>query len=175
MVTFDGPNLLIIVDSGETSLDFRNDVYSDWKEWVKDSLAANASFPEAISNIGGDSLPEEGQFVGTTFFLENDWRMRSWEGNHSLTIFGNAFTRTGDPLFVNTLGAYTVQINLRTSTLPETFVLPSVQGASTIDSADLINIADEVWDEIIDSDRGQTAREKVRKIRSSTQNFALDD
>ena len=43
-VTFDGPNKIIIVNEGVTELDFREDVYSNWKEWLKDPNQQNPEY-----------------------------------------------------------------------------------------------------------------------------------
>ena len=115
-VTFDGPNKLIIVNEGITDLDFRTDVYSNWKEW---SLARdNSKFLAAISVVGGDPLPGA-RILGSTFFLENGWRLRSWEGDHILTIVGNIFTREGEDPVLPPLGDFKVTVNFSTSSLVE--------------------------------------------------------
>ena len=195
-VTFDGPNKLILVNYGETELDFREDVYSNWKEWIKDPTLQNAQYEPAISVIGGDPLPGD-RALGTTFFLTNGWRMRTWEGDHELTVTGNVFTEEGDSLFIKTLEGWTITINLNTSTLVET-ILPTIsidqgtvdgiasavwnneiQGSDTgltlLNSiiSDIAGIPDNVWDEIIDSTKNQTAREKLRQIATKTQDIAL--
>jgi hypothetical protein len=133
-VTFDGPNRLILVNAGETSIDFREDVYSAWKEWLRDpNHKENGGYSPAISVTGGDPLPGSRQ-LGTTYFLENDWRMRTWEGDHSLTVTGNIFTRSGIPVFVPTLLPWTITINLNTSTLVETLLAESAVSAADIAS-----------------------------------------
>jgi hypothetical protein len=193
-VTFDGPNKLILVNAGETELDFRTDVYSNWKEWL--TTRDNAKYDEAVTVIGGDPLPGQ-RVLGTTFFLDNGWRMRTWEGNHELTVTGNVFTTEGDPIFVPTLEAWTITINLNTSTLVEALVpetnLNSTDIAAVVSSvwnnniqgqnsalailnsivADIGSIPDNVWDEIIDATKNQTAREKLRRIATKTQDIAL--
>jgi len=194
-VTFDGVNKLILVNYGETSLDFKEDVYSNWKEWIADPTLQNAQYETAISAVGGDPLPGD-RALGTTFFLENGWRMRTWEGDHELTVTGNVFTRTGVSLFVPTLESWTITINLNTSTLVET-ILPSLSlGADDIAAvADatwaetlsgtsagdrlialataLANVDQDVWDYIIDSDKSQSAGDKLKKIATKTQDIAL--
>lgn len=121
-VTFDGPNRLILINQGETNIDFKEDVYSAWKEWLRHPHhQENGGYAPAISVIGGDPLPGSRQ-LGTTYFLINGWRMRTWEGNHELTVNGNVFTREGVPVFVPTLNPWTITINLTTSTLVETVV-----------------------------------------------------
>jgi len=189
-VTFDGPNKIIIVNEGVTELDFRIDVYSAWKEWILDPTQVNAKWEEAVSAVGGDPLPGD-RLLGTSYFLENGWRMRTWEGDHELTVTGNAFTREGDSLFVPTLNPWTITINLNTSTIVET-ILPETSltagdissiaaavWAEQISGTDtavdlLLAIPDNVWDEIIDVDKNYTAREKLKRIATKIQDIALD-
>jgi hypothetical protein len=137
-VTFDGPNKLILVNAGETDLDFRLDVYSNWKEWVHSPNHNNSKYDEAISVVGGDPLPGN-RVLGSTFFLENGWRFRTWDGDHILTVTGNLFTREGDDPFVDTIQNVKVTINLNTSTLVETIETGVLLGLNT--QAQI----DEVW------------------------------
>jgi len=115
-VTFDGPNRLILINEGETDIDFREDVYSNWKEWLL--TRTNSQFLEAISVVGGDPLPGS-RILGSTFFLENGWKIRSWEGDHILTITGNVFARDGSDPVLPPLGDFKVTVNFNTSTLVE--------------------------------------------------------
>jgi hypothetical protein len=138
-VTFDGVQKLIIVDNGVTELDVKVDLYSDWKEWVL--VGDNAKYLIALSAIGGDPISPT-RFLGSTFFLENDWKIRPYEGTHDLTISGNLFTRTGDPATIPTLGNYNVSVNLSTSNLIDTV---STSGSSGPTAS---SIADEVWDKL---------------------------
>lgn len=200
-VTFDGPNKIIIVNEGVTELDFKTDVYSAWKEWILDPTQINAKWVEAISVVGGDPLPGARQ-LGTTFFLENGWRMRTWEGNHELTVTGNAFTREGVSLFVPTLNPWTITINLNTSTLVET-IIPTVSlteadiaavaaASATATAAEvpdavwntalqgsntaldiLLAIPDDIWDYIIDTNISISAKQKLAKIATKVQDLAL--
>jgi hypothetical protein len=187
-VTFDGPNKVIIVNQDVIGLDFRVDVYSAWKEWVIDPNQTNSKYAAAISAIGGDTLPGDRQ-LGTTYFIENGWRMRTWEGNHSLTVTGNVFTREGEPIFVPTLNPWTITINLNTSTLVET-ILPNISlGADDIDAVAvavwaedlsgttagtrLIGVPVDVWNYIIDDNKQISAKDKLKKIATITQDIAL--
>lgn len=112
-VTFNGSGKLIICDAGTTSLDMK-DVYSRWKQWVITS--DNAKYPEAFSAIGGDSLVG-GKFLGTTYFLENGWKIRPQEANHTLSVTGNLYSRDGSSPFVSTLGSFNVRIEMQVSNL----------------------------------------------------------
>lgn len=129
-VTFDGPNKLILINEPETDIDFRTDIYSNWKEWKTQNTQTNSKFLEAISVVGGDPLPGN-RVLGSTFFLENGWRLRTWNGDHILTVTGNVFTREGDDPFVPTTEDATVTINLNTSTLVETIETGALAGFDT--------------------------------------------
>jgi hypothetical protein len=134
-VTFDGPNRLILINYGELTIDFKEDVYSAWKEWLKDpNHKENAGYAPAISVVGGDVLPGSRQ-LGSTYFLENGWRMRTWENDHALTVTGNVFTREGNPVFVPTLQPWTITVNLNTSTLVDSVLL-----SSAVTSVDISNL-----------------------------------
>lgn len=101
-VTFDGPNRRILINEGETDIDVKTDIYSAWKEWVVVlglvEHQENPAFLECISGIGGELTPT-GQ-VGSTFFLENDWKIKPWPGTYQLTINGNLFAADGSNPFV---------------------------------------------------------------------------
>jgi hypothetical protein len=71
-VTFDGINKRIIVNEGVTEVDIKEDVYSDWKEWVQ--VRDNAKYEPALRTTGGDPAGS-GQFTGDFYFLINDWQI----------------------------------------------------------------------------------------------------
>jgi len=188
-VTFDGLARLILVNENVTTLNFQEDVYSGWKEWVKDPTQDNGKWAEAISAVGGDPLPGD-RTLGSTFFLENDWKMRTWEGDHEITVFGNVFTRTGESIFVRTIDKWNIVINLNTSTLVETATVALGPAAveqivsgvwaeslsGTTAGTRLINVDDipqNVWDYIIDSGRAQSAGDKLKKVATKTQDIAF--
>lgn len=140
-VTFDGVNKLIIINFGETSIDVAVDIYGDWKEWVLQD--DNAKYTVAISAIGGDPIGG-GRYLGSTFFLENDWKIRPYEGNHVLTVTGNLYTRDSSSPFVPTLGSYNVLTSMQVSNLIDT--VSTSGGSFTLDQ-----IAEAVWNKIIPS------------------------
>jgi hypothetical protein len=75
MVTFDGPNKLIVVNapSGHvTRLDIRRDVYSAWKEWTV--VGSNLSYLPAMRYSGGDPIGV-GLYTGDIYFLTYGWRL----------------------------------------------------------------------------------------------------
>ena len=93
-VTFDGPNRLIIINDGELDIDVKVDLYSDWKEWAqqRDYL----KYYPAMRSVGGDPTTG-GNFLGSTFFTINDWRVKISDS----TVFdGNLFSDDFDSPFV---------------------------------------------------------------------------
>jgi hypothetical protein len=125
-VTFDGMNRLIIVDPGITDLDVKIDLYSDWKEWVK--VGNNSQYSQAMRATGGDPLPGS-KSLGSTFFLMNGWRIRPYEGSHTLNVNGNLYTEEGVSPYVSTLGVYNVMIISTVSSLVDSTVqqLPEIE------------------------------------------------
>jgi hypothetical protein len=79
---FDGENKLIYVNPNISSISVKEDVYSNWKEWVQ--VRDNSKFPPAIRVTGGDPIGG-GAFTGDVYFLINGWRLYI---DHSLNIDG---------------------------------------------------------------------------------------
>lgn len=139
-VIFDGINKLIIINNEETTIDVSLHIYSEWKKWML--LQDNAKFPIAISSIGGDPIGSS-KSLGSTFFLENGWKIRPFEGNHSLKIIGNLYTRDQSSPFVKTIGNYNVMILSEVSNLIDT-ISPSIESFPTTDQ-----ISTAVWNKQI--------------------------
>ncbi|MEO2054745.1 MAG: hypothetical protein ABGX83_05540 [Nitrospira sp.] len=112
MPTFDGTNQLIILDAGVTTVDVEQDLYSAWKAWFK--TPGNAKFPLAFrGSVAGDPLSLVLD-IGGYFFLQNQlgWRIRPAEENATITFTGNLIAQNQAlPIFVPTLGAFTVFVN----------------------------------------------------------------
>lgn len=140
-VVFDAFKKIIYVNEGVTVLDVKADIYSAWKEWYISSPEypyASAS-TQAISAIGGEPLNDTLN-VGSTFFLENGWRIQplASASPYILTVNGNIYTREagGNPF----LFAEGVSVNLTRSNLVDQLV-----ASSTLTDADKNNIAEYVW------------------------------
>ena len=115
-VTFNGTDKKIIVNDAITELDVQIDLYSDWKEWLK--LDDNSKYKPAMRTVGGD--PTIGaKLVAPYFFLTNGWKIRPYEGTHTLTIIGNLFVDEpgtyGYNITIPTIGYYTVTVMLSTT------------------------------------------------------------
>jgi hypothetical protein len=109
-ISFDGQNRIITLSTGTTSLSVRG-LYSRWKEWIL--IGDNSKYFPPFSTVGGDAID---QGAGTTIpfyaFLINGWRIRPYEGDHTLNVSDGVLLVNGggDP-FLNTLSPYTVRIN----------------------------------------------------------------
>jgi len=132
VVTFDWDNLRIVEIStgGDNELDIV-EVYSEWK----DALLADPTrvgYPPAFRQVGSDPISAT-QNLGSTFFLTNGWRIRPAELSHKLTVVGNLFTDpAGSSVFVDTLGAFTVNTESRVSNLVDSVLVnsPDIQFSS---------------------------------------------
>lgn len=140
-VTFDAFKKIIYVSEGVRELDVKIDVYSAWKEWYLSSPEypyASAS-ETAISAIGGEPLNDTLN-VGSTFFLENGWRIQPFPENEAylLTVTGNLYTREagGNP-FLFASGA---NIIITRSNLVDQLV-----ANASVTEGDYIAIAEKVW------------------------------
>ena len=113
-VTFDGANLHITLPSIGT-FDAQTNIYSAWKEWIRQS--DNAKYPPAFDTTGGDNVGG-GQTVAPYFFCRNDlgWRIKMPSQDGEIVVSGNLFPR--DPsstLFAQTAG-YDAFLRLEVST-----------------------------------------------------------
>jgi hypothetical protein len=168
-VTFDGIYKIIYVNEGETDLNVQSDLYSNWKEWVQ--VRDNAKYEQAFTAIGGQPISDV-QSVGITYFLENGWRIQPWPGNYVLTIDGNLYTReAGQNPIISVSG---VSTSLTRSNLVD-IIYAANTASVTLSNTEYSVIADNVWDEVIDVPKSQTAREKVRKIATKSQDIALEN
>jgi len=106
-ITFDGPNLKIILPSvGDYLID--KDFYSDWKEWVL--ISDNSKYPPAFETTGGDPISATSK-IAPYFFIRNDlgWRVQAPEQSGEINLDGNLFARNSDlPVFLPPSGSYTV-------------------------------------------------------------------
>lgn len=151
-VAFDSITKTIFVAEGVTQLDVKVDLYSAWKEWVKEAPDAviPAGQPIAFSAVGGDAVTDN-QNLGTTFFLENGWRIQPFTSGQSytLTITGNLYTREpGETPFYFAEGA---SVSLVRSNIVDLITVSAVAVAITPEDVAAISeaAADKVWDELL--------------------------
>jgi len=140
-VAFDAYTKIIYVNEGVTDLDVKVDIYSAYKEWVQSSPEYPNPFwqKEVISAIGGEPLNDTLN-VGSTFFLENGWRIQPAPSKNPyiLTVNGNIYTREagGNPF----LFAEGVSVNLTRSNLVDQLV-----ATSTLSPSQITELAKAVW------------------------------
>lgn len=96
----------IILDSSSISA---RQIYAAWVDWV--ATSDNIKYLPAFSSVGGDDLGG-GILIPAYYFLENGWRVRPMESNHTLVITGNLFVSGGGDPVVSTLGVFNVLTKL---------------------------------------------------------------
>jgi ribosome modulation factor len=136
------------------------DLYSRYKDWVL--VGDNAKYLLALSYIGADPVP--GGQLGTTFFLENGWKIRPFEGDHTLVITGNLYSRDGSDTVINTIGSYNVRVLSVISTLVETVVTGGGNGTDPQD------IRDAVWTANLAGYGPGTAGRALDDVPTTTEN-----
>lgn len=106
---FDGAERLITL-STTTELDVK-DVYSRWKQWLKDTDEAKNII--AFLSVGGDPVdPIAGTEIPAYIYITNGWTIRPMEADHTLDVVNGILLREGggDP-FEDTVGDYQVRVN----------------------------------------------------------------
>ena len=110
MVTFNGITKIIQIDNGVTTISVR----ALWSAWVNWFLTGdNSKFLPAFQTVGGNDIDiSQGTKIPIYSFLQNGWKIKPQEANHTLTINdGILLVNGGGDPFINTVGAYTVRVN----------------------------------------------------------------
>ena len=151
-VSFDGSIKCIIISfaNGESvaSLDFGDDIYSEWKRWVRQGY--NAKFLQAIQPIGGQDKGG-GKRVGTTFFLLNDWHMcpDPVEPVTELEIIDEVLPEVaGQPIYSTQLVDLGQSMIIQ-RTVPTTSETIEVNTGSGVTAQDKQDIIDGVWNKTL--------------------------
>lgn len=138
MVSFNGVDRIIKISNGVTTINIQ-EVYSLWKKWVSNN---NANFFQAFRFVGGDPTVE-GQRLGVTYFIMNNWRIEPFSGDHTLTVIGNLFADDGDSPYIKPIGNYNILILSAFSNLSTIIETNNSSGSSV--NIDATTIAKEVW------------------------------
>lgn len=152
-VSFDGPTKCVIIafQSGESSasLDFGDDIYSRWKDWVLQS--DNAKYEQAMLVIGGQDKGG-GKRVGSTFFLLNGWLLcpDPFESTTELEIIDEVLPEiAGNPVY-STMLVGAGQSMLTQRTVPGTS--ETIEVGSAVLPSDVTDIAEAaaeaVWEDL---------------------------
>ena len=103
-LTIDPASKRIILDSASVTA---TEIYSRVTDWQ--ALSDNLKYGLIIRQVGSDDLGG-GLSIPPYYFLQDSWRVRPMESNHTLIITGNLFVEGGGVPVVNTLGAYNVAV-----------------------------------------------------------------
>ena len=175
-VAFDGATRTIYVAEGVTELDTKIDLYSAWKEWVLASTEAPSPivWAKAFTAVGGDPITAS-QDLGTTYFLENGWRIQPTSDgtSYTLTITGNLYTREAGETPARFANG--VSISLVRSNIVELITVEALAVAITPEDVTTISnaAADKVWDELLsDHTIAGSAGRKLKDNLKKTQYIA---
>ncbi len=118
-VTFDGLNKLMIMSPGVVDLPIK-ELYGDWKKWAQ--LSDNSKYLPAFSVVGGE--PTIGANTITPyFFIQNSWKIRPQEANHTLEVDGILIAEEETDAFVDTIGVYRINIQSIVPLYTETVII----------------------------------------------------
>ena len=109
-IAFDGPNKLITLSAGTTSLNVK-DLWSRWVDWFLTD--DNSKYDIWMMQVGGDDIDEsQGTAIPIYIFLASGVKIKPQEADHTLTVTDAILVVAGggDP-FQDTDGDYTVRIN----------------------------------------------------------------
>ena len=108
--SIDGVTKVITLTPGTIEVSVR-DLWSRWVDWYL--TGDNSKFLPAFTNVGGNDIDlTAGTTIPIYVFMQNGWKIKPQEANHTLTINDGILLVDGggDP-FNNTNGSYVVRIN----------------------------------------------------------------
>lgn len=136
-ITFDGPTKRIILSSGTVSLSVR-DLWSRWLDWWL--TGDNSKYLRALEVVGGNDIDTAaGTKIPVYAYLQNGWRVKPQEANHTLSVGDGVLLVDGggDP-FVNTTGSYVVRVNYQQPVQAISFTSGGGSGGLTVEQAQQI-------------------------------------
>lgn len=141
-ITFDGPTKRINLSTGTTTLSVR-DLWSRWVDWL--AISDNSKYLAAFTSLGGDPIdPVAGTYIPIYAFLQNGWRIKPFEGNHTLSVTdGIVLVAGGGDPFVSTTGSYVVRINFQQPV--QAIGYDTGSGGGGLSQAEINAIAAAVW------------------------------
>ena len=96
---FDGSNKTIyLIDDNDRTI-IAQDMYSQWKKWLVDDIN-NMAYPQAMRSFGGDAISQT-KYVAPYIEVLNDWIIKPFDGNYTITVEGNLFGTNGSIPFIN--------------------------------------------------------------------------
>lgn len=167
-VIFNGDSRLMVLNTNVNEINIGVDLYSEWKRWVQ--LSDNSKYLPAFSVIGGEFISNTKK-LGSTYFLINGWKLRPYEGNHTLQIEGNLYSDDGSVPFVDTIGTYNVNIISTVSTIVEREVITESGGSGSVDTYS--NSCDCIYVDINSTTNGTTYPSGTRTYPVNNLNDAI--
>lgn len=143
---FDGPNRLIILSTGTINIS-TVEMYSAWKQWI--TLSDNTKYLPAFKVVGGDPTTG-GNSITPYFFLDNGWKVRPQEANHTLDVNGILLTTDDSDPFKDTIGNWRVKIKSIVPIYAESVL--SSGGTSSVDVASIWNYSNRTLTQSVAAD-----------------------
>lgn len=148
-VVFDGDNKLIIINSGNPTINIKQDIYSTWKQWVQ--VSDNTKYLPALRTTGGDPIGG-GQYTGDIYFTINGWRISV---SDDIEINGVIFSEDYPSPFISDTNTYLV--TNKVSSL--------VQTISSGDTIQQGTTPKEVWDYLLtDANTSGSMGERLKAL-----------
>jgi hypothetical protein len=109
-LVFDGPNKIISLTLGTTTLGVR-ELWTAYVDWF--TTSDNSKYQLALSQVGGNPIDViSGTSIPIYIYLENGWRLRPQEANHTLIVNdGILLVQGGGDPFIDTIGNFRVRVN----------------------------------------------------------------
>jgi hypothetical protein len=107
---FIGNTKTIELTAGTTVVSIR-DLWSRWVDWLL--TGDNSKYLPAFKQVGGDDIDTvAGTKIPIYAFLQNGWKIKPQEANHTLNVGdGILLVEGGGDPFVNTSGSFVVRVN----------------------------------------------------------------
>jgi hypothetical protein len=135
--TFDGNTKVISLSSGTVSISVR-DLWSRWVDWWLTS--DNSKYLLAFAQVGGNDIDiSAGTKIPIYAFLQNGWKLKPQEANHTLNVTDGILLVDGggDP-FINTTGSYVVRVNYQQPVQAISFSSGGAGGGLTVDQETML-------------------------------------
>lgn len=110
MFSFDGVTKIISLSAGTTNVSVV-ELWSRYLDWL--ATGDNSKYLIAMTSLGGDSIDSSsGTAVPAYIFLQNDWKIRPDNSDHTLKVSnGILLVQGGGDPFTNPLDNHVVRIN----------------------------------------------------------------
>jgi hypothetical protein len=100
--------------NGQIDINVAVDLYSDLKEaWQANVVLRTMRLP--MRSVGGDPLPVDS--LGATYFLNSEWKIRVYNGDHRLVVTGNLYSEDGTSVFLPSIDPHNVFVESTVSNI----------------------------------------------------------